>query len=107
MSKKLAIEAFNSQGKSILIDVIKNKVLAKSGNIENDVKCKASAIEKGFFVDSCQEVGGKNDVVALFTKHFDMKNDSLFFITTLAFITLAHYIGGYSEILSGIGMSFY
>ena len=107
MSKKLAIEAFNSQGKSILIDVIKNQVLAKSGNIENDEKCKAAAIENGFFVDSCQEVGGMNDVIALFTKHFDLKNDSLFFMTTLAFITLAHYIGGYSEILSGIGMSFY
>ena len=100
-SKKIALESFQKDNNSILIDVIKNQIVKTNGNFEKDVTCKANAIENGLFIDSCQETGGIKDVFTLFMKHFDVKNDSLFFFITLAFITLAHYIGGYSEILSG------
>ena len=100
-NKKEAFKAMNDKKNTILVDVIKNQVVKKSENYEDNNKCKAIAIEKGFFIDSCQEMGGIRDVIALFIKHFNVETDSLFFLMTLTFITLAHYIGGYSEILSG------
>ena len=100
-NKKEAFKAIDDEKSTILIDVIKNQVVKKSENNEDNEKCKVIAIEKGFFIDSCQEMGGIRDVISLFTKHFNVETDSLFFLMTLTFITLAHYIGGYSEILSG------
>ena len=84
-----------------MVDVIANEIVNTSGNSETDIMCKANAIGNGFFIDSSQETGGIKDVMKLFIKHFDIRNDSLFFIITLSLITLAHYIGGYSEILAG------
>ena len=37
----------------------------------------------------------------VFRKHFEPRHDLFYFLATLLFLALGHYIGGYSEILTG------
>jgi len=68
---------------------------------------------------SSQERGSAKDIILLFRhhcetsprhltleilrprKHFDPRQDLFFFLATLVLLSLGHYIGGYSEILTG------
>merc|ERR1711936_447377 len=104
-TRSSAKEFFRKLPNGILIDVLKNKIVKTNGNTETKEICKAIAVKKGFFVDSVQEAGGFKDVLSIFWRYFDVEKDTLYFIITLTLITLAHYIGGYSEILSGHALS--
>ena len=74
-----------------------------------------SFVKEGFYMKSSQETGSAKDILLLFRhhcetsyiwnfasrKHFDPRQDLFFFLATLVLLSLGHYIGGYSEILTG------
>ena len=74
------------------------------------------AVERGLYISSSQEGGTMEDILHLFrsiprlpstsitsilSTHFNIREDGLFFLVTLTLISLGHYIGGYSEVLTG------
>ena len=101
-SKSDALKKFKNYSNALLIDVLNNSISRTSGNNETDEKCKIVAVKLGYFIDSHQEDGGLLDLVPFFFKHIEMKEDAFLLIMIITFGLLSHYVGGYSEILSGI-----
>ena len=83
------------------MDVLKNKIIYQTGSKALDEECKVIAIEQGYLLKPNQENGGLLDLLKLFWRHFDFKSDSVLFLATLLLLTSSHYIGAYSDILSG------
>ena len=101
-NKSLALSQVQNREDALLIDVLNNKIVVNSSRTkEKFTQAKEFAVKKGFFIDSCRESEGVTELCNFYRKHFDPKNDSLLFISTISLLILAHYLSGYSEILSG------
>ena len=92
---------YSKNVRGIVMDVLKNKIIYQTGSKVFDDECKDSAIKQGYLLKPNQENGGLLDLLKLFWRHFDFKNDSILFLATLLLLTCSHYVGAYSDILSG------
>ena len=98
--KKEALTTSQKLG-GISIDVKSNRIIHKTGNQTLDQECQKFATEKGYFISSKQDTGTLKDILNLIYQHFDRENDTLLFLTTVMLLITSHYIGSYSQILSG------
>ena len=89
----------------IVVDYQKNKVVFSIGNADFISECRDEAFKGGYLVKPSQESGGYQDLLHLIKNHMDLKADLSMFLIILGLLSFSHYVGAYSEVLSGYTLS--
>ena len=85
----------------VVIDVTNNKVVYQNCNDDILASYKKAATNQGYLIGISAELGGISDIVNIFRKHFNLKEDLFLFLTTLFLLTSSSYISTYADLISG------
>ena len=89
----------------IVVDYSRNKVVHSVGKLDMIADCREEAFKTGYLLKPSEESGGLQDLLHLIRSHMDLKADLLVFLIILGLLTFSHYVGAYSEVLSGYTLS--
>ena len=102
--KEIAETQCKKEG-GIVVDYSKNKVILSRGKDDLVADCREEAFKTGYLVKPSQESGGLKDLLHMIRSHMDLKADLPMFLVILGLLSFSHYVGAYSEVLSGYTLS--